>query len=97
MHAQDLYNALKEAYDIGLIESAPRSYSGRAMYGSHCIGIDLPDANDIFKVGFEVGQLFGDKDVSIPRCRTDAMGLGIILYWPSMEWDFESMPEVGEY
>lgn len=100
MDACAFYKALREAYDIGLIESAPRSYSGRAMYGSDCIGITLSDSNEIFKLGVELGRIlengtmFPDLgEVHLPRMQTDSMGLGIIVYWPGMKWDPEYMVE----
>jgi len=58
----------------------PRSYSGRGMMGKHCVAIsgDL----DKYEVGAAVGSGF-----SAPQ--QDAMGMGIVLYWPAYEWPEE--------
>lgn len=67
-----------------------RSYSGRAMYGRECLGIDT---------SAEIGELFadvlafveGEGDTSelqdaFREMRSDAMGRGTIYYWPSIPY-----------
>ncbi len=49
-----------------------RSYSGRYMYGRHCVGVDL-DRHD---AGGELPK----------GANTDSMGLGSIWYWPAVAW-----------
>ena len=70
-----------------------RRYSGRAMYGRECVGVDLNHAGDLFRVGVELGRLAYEQgraeddvlgDLRSPR--TDSMGMGMIAYWPDVEW-----------
>jgi len=85
--ARALYNALIELWNEVDI-SAPRSYSGRAMYGDRCIGLDITCAGDLFGIGMELGRLVeGD----LPDPIMDSMGRGFIAYWPTLPWlpDFE--------
>lgn len=94
-----LYFALTEMYQQGHIEDAPRSYSGRGMFGANCIGVDLADHSEIFKVGALLGSLLAGQDEfdvrELSRSATDSMGRGVILYWPGLSWEDE-FEERGE-
>lgn len=49
----------------------PRSYSGRGMYGHRCVGVDMDY----------------EEQYELPRGYSmDSMGMGVIAYWPSVEW-----------
>lgn len=50
----------------------PRSYSGRGMYGQHCVGVNMD----------YVGQYTLPKGFNL-----DNMGLGVIAYWPHVKWE----------
>jgi hypothetical protein len=80
-----------------------RSYSGRAMYGKKCVGIDVEQgineaqvAADIMvsaagmdpedSAGSIVERLI-DFQSAFSAMRSDSMGLGIIIYFPRMEWE----------
>lgn len=72
----------------------PRSYSGRAMYGKQCIAIS-GDYLSEWEVALQIGYLarcFGldPRDIGTPN--SDALGRGIVLYWPRHEWP-EGRPE----
>lgn len=78
---------------IDLLEAAgyfARSYSGRAMYGARCVGVDLDDAGELFKLGVKIGlasvgsQVELARDLAAPN--TDGMGRGIIAYWRWIPW-----------
>lgn len=64
-------------------------YSGRGMWGDHCIAfyIDnyaLADWGDVLAF---IAERTSDKyalDLSI-AARTDTLGLGIVIYWPWMQ------------
>lgn len=52
----------------------PRSYSGRGMYGENCVGVYVKNVGDH----------------SLPSgFRFDNLGLGYIIYWPSVKWKGE--------
>ena len=90
MDAHTLYGMLSEAWEQGVIESAPRSYSGRAMYGSRCIGITVGATDDIIKLGFWAGQTYGKEfgaEDFISGVASDQMGRGLIVYWRTCAWD----------
>jgi hypothetical protein len=59
----------------------PRSYSGRCMYGDHCVSVSLDDDTDLLKVGCALGPDFLHEPV-----QTDSMGRGIVVYWPQQKW-----------
>lgn len=71
--------ALIEALEEGGFE--PHSYSGRGMYGKCCVSVHDVSPWEVAR------ELFSEShDFVIPEPRQDAMGLGIVLYWPSYEW-----------
>jgi hypothetical protein len=69
-------------------ELSPESYSGRAMYGARCVSVSgaLVEA----AVGAAAVLVAGDdaEDVAhlMSTTKSDSLGLGIVLYWPSMRW-----------
>lgn len=54
-----------------------RSYSGRGMGGKECIAVDCDDRDDMVEACVEY---------EIPRPTFDSMGLGMIAYWPNIEF-----------
>lgn len=82
--------------DAGL---EPREYSGRGMYGKHCLGVDvernmMPEAFEIcvnlIKNGAETEAIaeFG-RGIDY-----DSMGLGMIIYWPALTLTGEQVIEL---
>jgi hypothetical protein len=72
-----LYKALRDS-GVGRV----RAYSGRGMYGVYCVGISLERGDETsLNVGFA------------GRPCIDSLGLGVIAYWPSCEWDDSTMTE----
>lgn len=74
-----------------------RSYSGRAMYGRDCVGVEIPRDESAFnlcaKLVRAVFDLHGDDaagdfadDLTELRACEDAMGLDTIVYWPRLAW-----------
>lgn len=66
-----------------------RSYSGRAMYGRSCLGVETNDVGDLFAAVLE--EVEGDDDTreiqdAFRTMRTDAMGRGTIVYFPNVEF-----------
>jgi hypothetical protein len=59
------------------------SYSGRAMYGRQCLGIELSSMEDAFRLALSIES--GDLAYLLSHPRFDSMGLGIICYFPSVE------------
>lgn len=65
-----------------------RSYSGRAMYGANCVGLDVESFGAVMNIA--VGLIEGGIDPTEvcelgENMRTDNMGLGYIVYWPALE------------
>lgn len=98
--AQSLFLALKA------IGEKPRSYSGRGMFGKCCVGVPVQRGQRgtlLLGLGFEAARInsaasaAADAPLDVARLgeslRSDALGLGEILYWPSMAWDPATMSE----
>lgn len=65
---------------IEALESAgysPRAYSGRGMYGDECVTVSGNIGER--ELGIQIGEGFGPY-------RTDSLGKGIAVYWPSHKW-----------
>jgi hypothetical protein len=77
-------NAIEEA------GYSPRTYSGRAMYGKQCVGVPLERwQSDIDFVLDVIEAMHGVEGLSsrvMRDSRSDSMGRGSILYWPTMRW-----------
>lgn len=71
-----------------------RSYSGRGMYGKECIGFTVDQDTNLLGLVAEIVASVSDLDESVQdglvtafnRVRTDNMGLGTIVYFPSIPW-----------
>lgn len=70
---------LREALEDAGYE--PRAYSGRAMFGKQCVSVVLDSEGDIWNVARNL-----DANTNVPAPRTDSMGRGIVIYWPSAIW-----------
>lgn len=88
--------ALKQALlDIGY---EPRSYSGRGMYGRYCLGVSTDDspvklgANTVLSL-IDAGEEDLAREFADLRACQDQLGLGIIVYWPQIEWSDEDTDE----
>ena len=67
-----------------------RSYSGRGMYGTQCIGV-VTDKG-IFQTladFIELCEDTADAAEMVEWTISDSMGRDIILYWPNYEWSEE--------
>jgi hypothetical protein len=65
-----------------------RDYSGRGMYGTHCVGIDVDTTGDVMKIAAMLTESGVEVDEIIElgeRMTTDSMGRGMIIYWPSIK------------
>jgi hypothetical protein len=74
------------------VEGTARTYSGRGMYGSQCAGITLDSESDLLQLGAAIAQTIEDEELQrllISQASFDSMGLGIIVYWRSIEVDGE--------
>jgi hypothetical protein len=73
---------------IEVLEDAgyePESYSGRGMYGKNCVS--LKGDVSVWDVAYSLWfNNFDDEDLDVPEPKTDSLGLGIVIYWPSYEW-----------
>lgn len=94
-----LYELLTEISWNASYSMEIRSYSGRGMYGDRCIGVELESDRDMWRLAQDIGFHIARSDVGefglldVPAPRTDSMGLGIIVYWPNVKWDDETMHE----
>ena len=88
---------------VDIIEDAgyeADSYSGRCMYGAECVSIFTDDSEfEVATMMAAAAQRLGCFDEwTEVACRTkrDLMGLGIVLYWPSVAWPEEATEEEAE-
>lgn len=76
-----------------------RSYSGRAMYGRECLGVDVSDFADFLTTYTEAlrhqapssnnDEWWDAIDEGLRSARTDSMGMGIIVYFPGVKYTDE--------
>ena len=72
-----------------------RAYSGRGMSGRVCLGVEIA-RGQLFELGFEMARaLYYDRDPAgaiTPAPLLDAMGHGVIAYWPAaqVQWAEEN-------
>lgn len=76
----DQLDELRDA--VADVDGTLRPYSGRAMYGQECLGIDLDSEADAFRIALAVS---GELAEALNSPRFDSMGLGIIVYFPNVE------------
>lgn len=65
-----------------------RSYSGRGMYGKQCVAITTENGmlNTLADMAEECDSA-EEAALLIRKCDHDSMGLGMVLYWPSIKWE----------
>jgi hypothetical protein len=82
-----------------------RAYSGRAMYGEHCLAVTTDSPSEAATVILDVVQACAENGtveevlelVSMLRgSRTDSMGRGCVVYWPDIKVADESEEEEYE-
>ena len=77
-----------------------RSYSGCGRYGDKCIGIDIDRGSslggvisDLLDTAIDIDFDTGTNDATTALSKalhdmtTDSMGLGMIVYFPSIVWE----------
>lgn len=70
-------------YDGGITE-----YSGRFMYGTTCLGIDLDDLRKVAELLVYIAADDHDLAFTLANNLTlDDMGRGVIAYWPNIAFD----------
>ncbi len=74
-----------------------RSYSGRAMYGKSCLGIEVDRYTSAATVAFRLAvQMMADgaedeaEEVAGMEWSQDSMGLDTIVYLRSLKWEDET-------
>ena len=63
------------------------NYGGRGMYGQLCAGIVIESDGDLLGLGAAIAELVEDSDLKatlLNGSRLDSMGLGTIVYWPTV-------------
>lgn len=83
-----------------------RSYSGRAMYGKECLGVDterslgtlIADVMEamVSTVDMEDGHTVSACADAFRQMKTDSMGLGTIVYFPGVPFVADDEEETGE-
>lgn len=64
-----------------------RDYSGRGMYGRVCPAVSGPSPVAVC-AALAAGCATGEEAAElIAGLKTDSMGMGVVLYWPGVEWD----------
>ena len=70
-----------------------RSYSGRGMYGAQCVAFTVEAEQSLLGVVAEVVAANAETGLEFEIARLfkaakiDSMGLGTIVYFPSVKWD----------
>ena len=66
-----------------------RSYSGRCMYGRTCLGVDCDGLEDLLIAVASGVNDDNREDVvyALRGLRSDSMGMGVIVYFPNVEYD----------
>jgi hypothetical protein len=71
-----------------------RSYSGRSMYGEHCLAVTTDSASEAATVILDVVQACAENGTAedvlelvamLRGSRTDSMGRGCVVYWPDIK------------
>lgn len=96
---------MKQSILVQAIEDAgyeARSYSGRGMYGAHCVGVTC-GRSEAFSLGVKIAvalQATGEEDAESSvealadlRVATDSMGHDMIVYFPAVLWAEDSKDE----
>ena len=90
--AAQVIEALTGEFDV-------RAYSGRGMYGQQCVGVDTNSYGDLMRIAtLLVGAGIDPHDVAGlgDALRTDSMGMGVILYWPSLKMSAEQIAALND-
>lgn len=83
---------------FGQADYEPRRYSGRGMMGRSCLGVicDVESTMLLRVIQAAIGQLSGDEEgfdklqevvEALENSSRDNMGMSMIVYWPSIEWE----------
>lgn len=65
----------------------PRRYSGRGMFGRHCLAIEINSLQSLFSLGVKIQAEFGDdSDIMsfLENILTDQIDRQYIVYWPKI-------------
>lgn len=85
-----------------IAELKVRSYSGRGMFGKECVGISADNVGDTLADLLQAAKDAEDDesvDVVIDALRdmrTDNLGRGVVVYFPSFEWKDEEDEDAEE-
>lgn len=78
------FSELTEA--LRSVDLEPQSYSGRGMYGRQCVSVQGPSQKDMISRIVMCGLAPEQVGHLIQMSHSDSMGLGVVVYWPSIEW-----------
>jgi len=81
---------LDQLESCGLI-TAPRPYSGRAMYGKQCVAVSGEETSE-WHLAIQMASWASSYDIEmldLPAPRTEQLGRSFIMYWPQYEWPEE--------
>jgi hypothetical protein len=71
----------------GETDLIPISYSGRRMYGEHCVAVVCDNPFHIIGVLIETFEdIRSFNDELVINARVDDMGLQKVIYWPHLPW-----------
>lgn len=100
MDFKQIYNAFEMA------GFEPQKYSGRAMYGSYCLGVTTDNTIQcVLEVIDRYLETCGDDAIDNTRelidrlfnPREDSMGLRSIIYWPRIKWPDNFDPDEDDF
>lgn len=73
-------------------EFQPQSYSGRFMYGAHCLGVTVNDLGAFFSTVVESIRCSGPEvhdtvSKAFRGMKTDNLGRFTVVYFPDIPWE----------
>ena len=88
------YDAVCEAARHCGLRAEP--YSGRGMYGEHCVSVEYDDSKQLLELGMRLAAE-GLRPSQIPDTAGDSMGLGAVIYWPAVLVEEEATDLDADY
>lgn len=91
------FNEIREVIENAGLD--PQSYSGRGMYGLRCLSFSLDRDENVSDAFLDLAEAlsyyvqenpdieFEDAIQEFKGAKTEAMGMGEVVYFPKIEWE----------
>lgn len=100
------FNEIKEVVENAGFD--PQSYSGRGMYGRKCLSFNLGRDENLVDAILNLAEAvnsyvednpeieFEDAIQEFKGAKTDSMGLGEVVYFPTIDWEEDEEEQFEE-